>query len=118
MEKTRFTLSMVAQLSLSVIMTTDQLANWKSTFYTDTEAELLTGYPNRGHVPVYAKFDLPSLSTTEKVTTFKLDCVDWTKWRDSLEDRLRDLSFPDYQKFKDPIAAWNNLKEAINDVNR
>ena len=103
---------------IDLCMTTDQLTNWKSTFYTDTDAELLTGYPSRGHVPVYAKLVLPSSYSTEKVTTFKLDDVNRTKWRDSLEDILRDMSFPDNPIFKDPIAAWNYLKEAINDVNR
>ena len=99
-------------------MTTDQFTNWKSTFYTDTDAELLTGYPSRGHDSVYAKCVLPSSSSTEKVTTFKLDDVDWKKWRDSLQVKLRDMSFPDNPIFKEPIAAWNYLKEAINNVNR
>ena len=67
---------------------------------------------------MHAKFVLPSSSSTEKVTTFKLDDVDWTKWRNSLEDKHRDVSFPDNPIFKDPIAAWNYLKEAIYDVNR
>ena len=103
---------------IDLCMTTDQLTNWKSTFYTDIDVELLTGYPSRGHVPVYAKFVLPGSYSTEKVTTFKLDDVNWKKWRDSLEDKLRDMSFPDNPIFKDPIAAWNYLKEAIKDVNR
>ena len=99
-------------------MTTDQLTNWKSTFYTDTDAELLTGYRSCGHVPVYAKFVLTSSYSTEKVTTFKLDDVNWKEWRDSLEGKLRDMTFPVNPIFKDPIAAWNYLKKAINDVNR
>ena len=103
---------------IDLCMTTDQLTNWKTTFYTDTDAELLTGYPSRGHVPVYAKLVLPSSYSLEKVTTFKFDDVNWKKRRDSLEDKLCDMSFPDNPIFKDPIAAWNNLKEAINDVNR
>ena len=55
---------------IDLCMTTDQLANWKSTFYTDTEAELLTGSPSHGHVPL--KCYLPSFSSTEKVTAFKI----------------------------------------------
>ena len=102
---------------IDLCMTTDQLTNW-STFYTDTDAELLIGYPSLGHVPVYAKFVLPTSYSTEKVTTFKLDDVNWKKWRDSLEDKLRDMSFPDNPIFKDPIAAGNYLKEEINDANR
>ena len=98
-------------------MTSDQLTNWKSRFYTNTDAELLTGNPSRGHVPVYAKFVLPSSSSTGKVTTFKLDEVDWKNWRKCLEETLRDMFFPDNPIFKDPIAAWNYLKEAIKDVN-
>ena len=86
-------------------MTTDRLTNWKSTFYTDTDAELLTGYSSRLHIPVYANFVLPSSYSTEKVTTVKLDDVNWKKWRDSLEDKFRDLSFPDNSIFKDPIPA-------------
>ena len=103
---------------IDLCTSTDQLTNWKSTFYIDTDAELLTVYPSGGHFPVYIKFFLPSSSTTEKVNTFKFDDVDWNKWRDSREDKLRDMSFPDNPMFEDPIAAWNYLKEAINDRNR
>ena len=103
---------------VDLYLTTDQPTNWKSTFYTDNDAELLTGYPSRGHVPVYAKFVLPSSYSTESVTKFKLDDVNWKKWPNSSEDKLRDMSFPDNPIFKDRIAAWNYLKEAINDVYR
>ena len=103
---------------IDLCMTTDQLTNWKSSFYTDTDAELLTGYPSSGHVPVYAEFVLPSSYSTEKVTKFKLDDVNREKWWDSLADKLRDMSFPDNPIFKDTIAAWNHLKEALTDVNR
>ena len=88
---------------IDLCMTTDQITNWKSTFYTDTDVELLTGYPSRGHVPTYAKFVLPSSYSTEKVTTFKLDDVNWKKWRDSLEDKLRDMSFRTTQHSKIPL---------------
>ena len=88
---------------IDLCTSTDQLTNWKSTFYIDTDAELLTVYPSGGHFPVYIKFVLPSSSTTEKVTTFKFDDVDWNKWRDSREDKLRDMSFPDNPMFEDPL---------------
>ena len=113
-EKTSYAVNSSSVIDLC--MTTDQPTNWTSTFYADPYAELLTGYPI--YVPVYAKFVLPSSSTTEKLTTFKLDDVDWKKWRDSLENKLRDVSFPNNQIFRDPIAVWNNLKEATNVVNR
>ena len=63
----------------------------------------LTGYPSRGHVPVNAKFVLPSSSTTENVFTIKLDDVEWNKWRDCLEDKLRDMSFRTTQYLKTPL---------------
>ena len=85
-------------------MTNDQLTKCKSTIYTDTDAELLTGYPSRWYVPVYAKTLPPSSYSTEKNNRFKLDDVNWKKGRDSLEDKLRDMSFPDNPILKAPFS--------------
>ena len=42
---------------IDLFMTTEELCGWKTTMYTDLDTELLTGYPNRGHVPVFANWE-------------------------------------------------------------
>ena len=53
----------------------DQIVNWESTSYTDTDEELLTGCPSLGNITVYAKFDTPISSTTKVLLKFKFDEV-------------------------------------------
>ena len=49
---------------IDLTMITDKLTDLCYTQYTDTESEVLTGYPNRGHVPVFSVFKNPISSPT------------------------------------------------------
>ena len=55
---------------------TDSIPSLNFSHYTDTEIELFTGYPNIGHVPVYARFDIPTRSNNRE-TKFDLENTDW-----------------------------------------
>ena len=57
-------------------------------------------------------------SVTENVTNVKRDDVDWMKGRDSLGNRHHEISLQENPVYEEPSAAWNNVKEALNEVNR
>ena len=55
---------------------TDSIPSLNFSHSTDTEIELFTGDPNTGHVPVYAKFDIPTRSNNRE-TKCDLENADW-----------------------------------------
>ena len=69
---------------IDLFIVTDSTTSWNFSLYTDTEVELLTGYPNRGHVPVFVAFDITIKSSNRK-TKSDLENADWDRWRVALE---------------------------------
>ena len=49
-----------------LFIVTDSITSWNFSLYKDTEVDLLTGYPNRGHVPVFVTFDITINSSNKK----------------------------------------------------
>ena len=69
---------------IDLFIVTDSTTSWNFSLYTDTEVELLTGYPNSGHVPVFVVFDITIKSSNRK-TKSDLETADWDRWRVALE---------------------------------
>ena len=61
----------------------------KHSLSTDEFAELFTGAPQRGHVPVIMR--LERSSTTEKTKKLWIEKADWVRWTSFVEGRIDDL---------------------------
>ena len=103
---------------IDLFVTTEELCGWKTTMYTDLDTELLTGYPNRGHVPVFAKWELNYSSQDGKVTKFDLEKTDWQNWQSILEEKMNSFTVPNNLLYKDPNVAWRKMRYILDEVNQ
>ena len=103
---------------IDLFMTTEELCGSKTTMYTDLDTELLTGYPNRGHVPVFAKWELNYSSQDGKVTKFDLEKTDWQIWQSILEEKMHSFTDPNNLLYKDPNVAWRKMRYILEEVNQ
>ena len=103
---------------IDLFMTTEELCGWKTTMYTDLDTELLTDYPNRRHVPVFAKWELNYSSQDGKVTKFDLENTDWQNWQSILEEKMNQFTDPNNLLFKDPNVAWRKMRYTLEEVNQ
>ena len=77
---------------------------------TDEFAELFTGAPQRGHVPVIMR--LERSSTTEKTKKLWIEKADWVGWTSFVEGRIDDLMIVG----DDPVFLWNELKNLLHEA--
>ena len=103
---------------IDIFMTTEELCGWKTTMYTDLNTELLTGYPNRGHVPVFPKWELNYPSQDGIVTKFDLENTDWQNWQSILEEKINSFTHPNNLLYKDPNVAWRKMRYILEEVNQ
>ena len=103
---------------IDLFMTTEELCGRKTTMYTDLDTELLTGYPNRGHVPVFANWELNHSSQDGKVTKFDPENTDWQNWQSILEEKMNSFTDPNNLLYKDPNVAWRKRRFILEEVNQ
>ena len=77
------------------------ITSWNFSRYTDTEIELFTGHPNRGHSPVHVNLDLLTRSNIRE-TIFVLENGDWDRWRKALEEEASKLPDPANPIYNNP----------------
>ena len=81
-----------------------------NTLSTDEFAELFTGAPQRGHVPVIMRLERSSITEkTKKIWIEKADCVGWTSF---VEGRIDDLMVVG----DDPVFLWNEFKNLLHEA--
>ena len=82
----------------------------KHSLSTDEFAELFTGAPQRGHVPVIMR--LERSSTTEKTKKLWVEKADWVGWTSFVEGRIDDLMVVG----DDPVFLWNEFKNLLHEA--
>ena len=82
----------------------------KHSLSTDEFAELFTGAPRRGHVPVIMR--LERSSTTEKTKKLWIEKADWVGWTSFVEGRIDDLMVVG----DDPVFLWNEFKNLLHEA--
>ena len=81
----------------------------KHSLSTDEFAEMFTGAPQRGHVPVIMR--LERSSTTEKTKKLWIEKADWVGWTSFVEGRIDDLMVVG----DDPVFLWNEIKNLLHE---
>ena len=79
----------------------------KHSLSTDEFAELFTGAPHRGHVPVSMRLERSSI--TEKTKKLWIEKADWVGWTSFIESRINDLMVVG----DDPVFLWNEFKNLL-----
>ena len=102
--------------SIDLMIVSNNLVEKVQSCTTDKEAELYSGAPFRGHVPVIATFDL-DISSKNKKATEKLntDKICWDKWSQDLETSLEQAAIPP-ETLNDPHSLGQILDETIQTV--
>ena len=88
----------------------------------DTDIELFSGAPTRGHLPVIHQFKLPTNTTDGNTKTpvllYKdLKNTDWSKWQATLHDYIDIYLTPHLEHYKEPTQLWNDFIGLLNHVN-
>ena len=98
-----------------MIMSTN-LVNKVESCITDEEAELFSGAPLRGHVPVIMKLT-GSSSNTKTVVTEKIDInsINWELWSNNLEKQI-DEDEEQICSFEDPCDLWSYAEDTIQNI--
>jgi exonuclease III len=98
-----------------------KLSDLYQTSSVDSEIELFTGAPIRGHLPVVHSFNLPSSfnNASKFPTTIYRDLkkTDWSCWQGVLSDKLDNNLIPHLKKYTDPSHLWNDFIAILNHVN-
>ena len=79
----------------------------KHSLSTDEFAELLTGAPPRGYVPVIMR--LERSYNTEKSKKYWIEKTHWAGWTSFIETRIDDLTVVE----DDPVFLWNEFKNLL-----
>ena len=84
----------------------------------DTDSELFTGAPVRGHLPVIHQF---KLSTSVELNTSQLyqnlSKTDWKTWKHGLESTLCNKVIPWLNTYSEPFSLWSDFKDALHECN-
>jgi exonuclease III len=98
-----------------------KLCDLYQTSSVDSETELFTGAPTRGHLPVIHNFKLPSSLSSEArfpTATYKdINKTDWTHWQETLSDQLDCYLLPHLNKYTDAKHLWNDFMAILNYIN-
>ena len=102
---------------IDLFIVTDSITSWNFSLYTDTEVELFTGYPNRGHVPGFVNFDITIKSSNRK-TKFDLENADWDRWREALEKEASNWTDPPNPTYNSPDETLLTISKTLEKVNK
>ena len=94
---------------IDLIITSNNLSSKIKSLDTDTEIELFSGAPMRGHVPLKCYIEL--LNTTEPIHTEKkidLSKVCWNDWSNDLDNKVNDTD--------NPHVLWSEIDQRIKEV--
>ena len=106
----RFWQQMATVLSIFCICYGPLFDRCKHSLSTDDFAELLTGAPQRGHVPVIMRSERSSI--TEKTKKLGIEKTDWVGWTSFIEGRIEDLMVVG----DDPVFLWNEFENLLHDA--
>ena len=105
-----FLAPMATVLSISAFVMRPLFDRCKHSLSSDEFAELFTGAPQRGHVPVIMR--LERSSTTEKTKKIWIEKADWVGWTSFVEGRIDDLMVVG----DDPVFLWNEFKNLLHEA--
>ena len=115
-EPTFYAVNGKSVIDLTII--TDKLTDLCYTKYTDTQTELLTGYPSRGHVPVFSVFKIPNSSPTHIRMKYDLGKTDWKEWKTILEEKMIQWANSEAPIYDDVYTAWDKIRDTLQETNR
>ena len=100
---------------IDLCIVTGSLANkHKFQLTTDTESELFTGAPQRGHVPVFVTSQVPDQQIRSSTKPW-LEKADWNKWACALEEEC-DESIAKTLDADNFDTRWDTIRTAIHEV--
>ena len=82
----------------------------KHSLSTDEFAEMFTGAPQRGHVPVIMRLERSSI--TDKTKKLWIEKSDWVGWTSFIEGRIVDLMVVG----NDPVSLCNEFKNLLHEA--
>ena len=102
-------------IDLSIV--TDSITSWNFSLFPDTEVELFTSYPNRGHIPVFVTFDITFKSSNRK-TKFDLENADRDRWREALEKEASNWTDHVNRIYNSPDETCLTISKTLEEVNK
>jgi len=103
------------------IVNNGKLSDLYQTTSVDSDVELFTGAPNRGHLPVIHNFKLPSSLNKASIfptTIYKdLKKTDWDYWQSMLTKQLDCYLTPHLDNYIDPMLLWNDFMAILSHIN-
>ena len=83
----------------------------------DTEVELFSGAPQRGHMPVIHQFNNNSNGQEPALVYKDLERTNWEDWSASISKEINGHIGDDLDNWKDPNILWKCLKDIISSTN-
>ena len=81
-------LSVNGSSHIDFVISCTELEHLFNFVHTDPEAELFSGAPIRGHVPIHTSLSSPNPSTTTSKRKIDISNINWLNWSTSIEEVL------------------------------
>lgn len=96
-----------SNIDLTII--SNNLIDSVSSCTTDTEVELFSGAPTRGHVPVLTDINIRgNFAPKESKETLDISKMNWEKWKSGIERNIQTEEVF-FESEEDPHSIWNKL---------
>ena len=83
----------------------------------DSESELFTGAPNRGHLPIIHQFcHAQTAQSASPILHWDIDKTDWNAWRGSLNRALLLGITGRINSYTDPLKLWQDFKNILSAI--
>ena len=83
----------------------------------DSNVELFSGAPQRGHLPVIHQFKVQASKDNSEMVYKDLENTDWDLWSSTLLQHVKEKIGDNLDVFSDAKSLWSDLKNIIRDVN-
>ena len=99
---------------IDLTITTDKSTDLSYKQYTDTETQLLTGIPRRGHVPVFSVLKIPNSSPTHS-NEIRLGKLRLKGVKNHIGRNLQRVN-PEVPIYNDVYTAWDKIRDTFQEL--
>ena len=100
---------------IDLMIISKNLVSKVETCYTDSEVELFSGAPLRGHVPLIMKLNKAKTSKPRVTEKIDINSISWAAWRGDLENQIANDS-AEIRNSQDPDDLWKYTESIINKI--
>lgn len=99
---------------IDLVFTSSNISATYNSSSVDSDVELFSGAPYRGHMPIIHQFKDPNSQESEPSRVYKdLENTDWEKWAGLISDQINEQIGLDLERWTDAKSLWELLKKII-----